>query len=79
MKLFHINSRTRLITISFLEIDISPRYIREGTYDESISYFFNKNRKFHNSDSKLNYKLIYKILKVFQDYIDNDNVISENT
>jgi hypothetical protein len=38
--LFHTNSKTRLITIFFPDLYILPLYIREGTYDESIKYFF---------------------------------------
>jgi hypothetical protein len=58
--IFDIKSTSRPITINFPEEDIHSLYIKEATYDNPISYFLNKNRYFHNSDTKLNNKFIFR-------------------
>jgi hypothetical protein len=57
--LYETRSTSRSITINFPEEDIYSLYIKERTYNNFISYFFNINRHFHNSDTKLNNKYIY--------------------
>jgi hypothetical protein len=47
-------------------------------YDNPISYFFKKNKHFHNSDEKLNNIFIFRVLKIFQDNIDNDDINNKN-
>jgi hypothetical protein len=78
--LFDTRSSSRGITIYFPQEDIHSLYIKKGTYNNPITYFFKKNKYFHNNlDERTNNKFIYEMLKIFQQNINNNDIITRQT